>query len=261
MKKIFFWIACSVLFAAAFSSCITPRKINYMQPPGMGVPAYNDSIAFEDYRIKVNDRLYMRVYSDDSKMNAVFNTSSYGGGNDIGSGSYTELYTYLVEEDGTALLPALGKVQMEGKTLREAKYFLAEELKPYFKLGSELDVDVRVAGRYYSIIGQSTSGRFNLPRDKITIFQALAQAGDIGIYGDRSHIRILRETPEGTLIRTFDLRSADIINSEFYYVEPDDVIYIKSMYEQVFGITHITTLFSVVLTTISFGIFLFNFKF
>ncbi len=240
----------SVLFAGLFSSCITPRKVNYMQPPGMGIPAYRDSVSYEDYRIKIDDRLYLRVYSIDDRMNSVFNGLIQSPTMINDGSSYQELYTYLVEDDGGIMLPYLGKVYVEGKTVREAKYFLEEELSPYFKFET-IDVDVRISGKYYSIVGQSSSGRFLLSRDKITIFQALAQAGDIGVYGDRSKIRILRETEEGTVIKTFDVRSADIIHSEFYYVEPNDVIYIQNVTEEVFGITSFTSLLSTILLTIS----------
>lgn len=229
-----------------------------MQSPGMGIPAYKDSVLYEDYRIKVDDRLYMRVYSIDDRMNAVFNGgSTQSMGMMTGGGSFAELYTYLVEDDGSITLPYLGKIHVEGKTIREAKYFLEEELKPYFKM-EQVDVDVRVTGKYYSIVGQSSSGRFSLSRDKITIFQALAQAGDIGLYGDRSKIRILRETENGTIVKTFDVRSSDIMHSEFYYVEPNDVIYIQNVTEEVFGITSFTALLSTVLSTLSFGLFIFN---
>ncbi|NDV46206.1 hypothetical protein D0T49_04015 [Paludibacter sp. 221] len=253
MKRTFFWVVLSIsLIGLLSSSCITPRKVNYMQPPGMGVPAYHDSVSYEDYRIKPDDRLYLRVYSIDDRMNYVFNGSSRstdyvlrGGGS-----AYQELYTYLVEEDGSLILPHLGNVFVGGKTLREAESYLEEKLKPYFKL-NEVDIDLRIVGRYYSIIGQSASGRFELPREKINIFQALAQAGDIGIYGDRSRIRILRETPEGPVVKVFDIRSADIIHSEFYYVEPSDVIYIQNMYEQVFGITSLASLLGILVSTFS----------
>ena len=87
---------------------------------------------------------------------------------------------------------------------------------------------------------------------------ALAMAGDIGDFGDRSQVRIVREKEGVTDIKTFDVRSNDIINSEFYYIEPNDVIYIQRIKGQSFGINSVTTTISVVATTLAFGGFVYG---
>ena len=119
-------------------------------------------------------------------------------------------------------------------------------------------VDVKLVEKYYSIISSSTSGRFPITREKINIFEALAMAGDIGTYGDRSKIRIIRETENGTQIKMFDVRSADIIHSEFYYVEPNDVIYIQDVNEQFFSVTSFPSLLATLISTFSLAIFIYD---
>ncbi len=257
MGKVTAQFVCAIILVFLFTSCVTSRKINYMQKPGMGIPAYNDSVSFEEYRLKADDRITVRVYSLDDKMNELINGSVSITSSSVEDGVYSDLYTYLVDEEGNIQLPYIGPLHVEGKTLRDVKFFMEEEFKPYFRT-SIVDVDVRVVGRYYSIIGQSASGRFLLPREKINIFQALAQAGDIGMYGNKSKIRVIRETENGTQIKEFDVRSADIINSEYYYIEPNDVIYIQNRTDQVFGITHVTTAIGFVMTLISAGLFIYN---
>lgn len=227
-----------------------------MQPSGMGVAAYkNDSIPYTEYKIKQGNRLYIRVYSLDEQMNTLYNGMM--GMANLSGGISTELYTYLVYPDGNIILPNVGEFHVEGKTTREVKYLLEEELKPYFRLG-QVDVDVQVVGRYYSVIGEAGNGRFLISRDKINIFQALALAGDIGIYGDRSKIRIIRETEEGTKIINFDVRSADIINSEYYYIEANDVIYIQTVKEQFFSLLSLPAVLGTIISTFSFGVLLYN---
>jgi polysaccharide export outer membrane protein len=80
----------------------------------------------------------------------------------------------------------------------------------------------------------------------------LAISGDVGLYTDRSKIKILRRTKDGTQIKTFDIRGEDIINSEFYYLEPDDVIFLQPMNAQFFGVTTFWSAVSTVITTVSF---------
>lgn len=256
------------LLAVALSSCLTSKKVNLMQEPdGKNIPSYVDTLSFEDYRIRIDDRLYVQVYSIDENLTKIFNNGTNGtymrqqmmqGSGDMYGTS--ELYSYLVDDNGNIQYPMIGDVPVRGKTTREVKYLLEEKLSELVKgVGNYamISVDVQVVGRYFSVIGAVQSARVPLLKEKVTIFEALAMIRDIADYGDRSKIRILREVEGETTIRTFDIRSKDIINSEFYYIEPNDVIYIQYMPGHTFGINHVTTTISVVATTISFGGFIY----
>jgi polysaccharide export outer membrane protein len=83
-------------------------------------------------------------------------------------------------------------------------------------------------------------------------------AGDIGDFGDRSNVRIVREIEGQTQVKVFAVRSKDIINSEYYYIEPNDVIYIQRIKGQSFGMNSVTTSISVAATTLAFGGFVYG---
>ena len=252
----------------ALSSCLTSKKVNLLQEPdGKNIPSYVDTLSFEDYRIRTSDRLYVQVYSVDENLTKLFNhggNSQYmrqqmrsGAGDMYGT---NELYSYLVDDNGNIQYPMIGDVPVRGKTTREVKLLLEQELAGLVKgLGNYalMSVDVQVINRYFSVIGAVQSARVPLIKEKVTIFEALAMAGDIADFGDHSKIRIVREIEGETSIRTFDVRSKDIINSEFYYIEPNDVIYIQYMPGHTFGINHVTTTISIVASTISFGGFIY----
>ena len=123
---------------------------------------------------------------------------------------------------------------------------------------SQSSVDVRMVGRTFSIIGSGKSGRFTFPKEKVNVYQALAMAGDLSYYADRSKVRILRVTGNGNQIKSFDLRSASIINSEFYYLEPDDVIFLQPMKQQFFGVSTFWAALSTIITTYSLGYFVYK---
>jgi len=217
-----------------------------LQPPDRGIPTYEAVGAFEEYRLRVGDRLSIQVFSLDEDMNRLFNA---GGG-----GAQTQdLFTYLVDEAGTISLPSLDSVFVAGKTLREARDLLIEKLTPFFITTTPIDVDIRRVNRFYSVIGEARSGRFPINRERMNIFQALAQAGDIGTFGRRSKIQIIRETEEGATVIMFDVRSEDIIHSQYFYIEDNDVIYIQPMPERMFGITNITSLLSTLMGTVTAG--------
>jgi polysaccharide export outer membrane protein len=155
----------------------------------------------------------------------------------------------------------VGLVPVRGKTTREIKLELERELATYVSGYGDyqmLSVEVNIVRRSFSVISDQGSGTFTIPKEKVNIFEALALAGDIGDYGDRSKVRIVREVEGQTYVKTFDVRSKDIINSEYYYIEPNDVIYIQRIKGQSFGINSVTTTLSVTATTLAFGGFVYG---
>lgn len=248
------------------ASCVTSRKVNLLQEAGKNnIPAYADTLTYEDYCVRTGDRLYVYVYSIDERVSQMFNPSGNINSSQLRSGnaggSY-DLYTYLVHEDGTIDYPMVGRVPVRGKTTREIRLLLEKELTGFIA-GTYADyqmtsVEVNIVRRSFSVISDRGSGTFNIQKEKVTIYEALAMAGDIGDFGDRSKVRIIRETDGETKVKVFDVRSEDIIHSEFYYIEPNDVIYIQRMKGQSFGINSVTTTISVAATTLAFGGFVYG---
>ena len=262
MKKILI-----LLLPILLASCVTSKKVNLMQESGQrGIPSYTDTLTYEDYEVRVGDRLYVYVYSIDERVSKMFNPTGTGINSSqirqssSAGGSY-DLYTYLVLDDGCIDYPMVGRVPVRGKTTREIKHDLERELSSYvagYQDYKMLSVEVNIVRRSFSVISDKGSGTFTIPKEKVTIFEALAMAGDIGDFGDRSKVRIVREIEGETQVKVFDVRSKDIINSEFYYIEPNDVIYIQRIKGQSFGVNSVTTSISVVATTLAFGGFVYG---
>ena len=256
-----------LMLSICLASCVTSKKVNLLQEAGKkGIPSYADTLSYEDYRVRTGDRLYVYVYSIDERVSSMFNASGNGvsssqirQGNNM-NGSY-DLYTYLVYDDGTIDYPMVGRMEVRGMTTREIKNELEHRLMEYvqdqvdYKL---LSVEVNIVRRSFSVISDHGSGTFSLTKEKVTIFEALAMAGDIGDFGDRSKVRIVREIEGQTQVKVFDVRSEDIVNSEFYYIEPNDVIYIQRIKGQSFGVNSVTTTISVAATTLAFGGFIYG---
>jgi polysaccharide export outer membrane protein len=262
VKKIFILILPLLL-----ASCVTSKKVNLLQEAGKkGIPSYADTLSYEDYRVRTGDRLYVYVYSIDERVSSMFNPSGNGvsssqirQGNNM-NGSY-DLYTYLVYDDGTIDYPMVGRMEVRGMTTREIKNELEHRLMEYVQEQTDyklLSVEVNIVRRSFSVISDHGSGTFSLTKEKVTIFEALAMAGDIGDFGDRSKVRIVREIEGQTQVKVFDVRSEDIVNSEFYYIEPNDVIYIQRIKGQSFGVNSVTTTISVAATTLAFGGFIYG---
>ena len=265
MRK-FKYILFFVIVGFALSSCVTARKVNYMQKPDKEIPSYADTLSFEDYELRIGDRLYVYVYSLNEEVMKMYNAGGTNAstmrqqmGRGQTGGSY-DLYTYLVHEDGNIDFPTIGKVFVQGKTTREVRQelekrlgTLLQELPGY----STISVEVNVVNRSFSIIG-AQSGRYMINKEKMTIFEALAMAGDMGEFNSRKEVKLVRERNGVTTIKTFDARTEDIVNSEYYYIEPNDIIYIREMPGYSFGINHVTTVIGVTASTLSFGILIYT---
>ena len=260
LKNILFLAIVGFLLA----SCVTARKVNYMQEPDKEIPSYADTLSFEDYQLRIGDRLYVYVYSLDEKIQRMYNA---GGSNASqmkqqmggGTGNY-DLYTYLIDDEGNIDFPTIGKQYVRGLTTRQVKHKLEIELSkllreiPGFNVVS---VEVSIVNRSFSIIG-AQSGRYMITKEKMTIFEALAMAGDLSEFNSRKEIKLVREKEGVTTIKTFDARSKDLVNSEYYYIEPNDIIYIRQIPGYSFGINSASTVLGITATTISFGVFIYS---
>ncbi|MBR4432376.1 MAG: polysaccharide biosynthesis/export family protein [Paludibacteraceae bacterium] len=258
------------LIGLAFASCVTSKKVNYLQEPTKHnkIPSYADTVDYEEYKLRTGDRLYIYVYSLDENIMRMYNAGTgsqsrsqmmqqmqYSGGR-----TTNELYSYLIDKEGNIDFPTIGKVQVAGLTTRETKRVMEEQLSSLLKEipgYTTISVEVMVMQRTFSLIGVQ-SGRYPIDKEKMTIFEALALMGNLQTYSDRSRVKIVREINGETVIKTFDLRSKDIINSEFYYVQPNDIIYVRELTGKAFGITSAGAGVAVVSATLSFGVFVYT---
>lgn len=255
-------ILLAVVCALVLSSCVTSRKVNLMQETLNDIPNYVDTLSYEDYLLRKEDRLYIQVYSINEKVASLFHAGMNQGQNVLnGSDAQSDLYSYVVDEQGNITFPTVGKVHVLGLTARQVKHLLEDQLSGLLtSYGDQksLSVQVHIVGRSFSVIGPEKSGRFPINKEKVTIFEALSLMGDLSDFASRSDVMLIREVGDSTVVKTFDLRSKEIVNSEFYYIEPNDVLYIRNMKGYSFGINHVSGTISVVASTLSFGVFIYS---
>ena len=232
-------------------SCVTTKQLNYFQKSGMGIPNYTDSVGFQEYKLQKGDYLYVKIYAAQKEDMELFNDDQNRDFSSYTDNASSRLFLYLIEEDGYFEYPYVGQVYALNKTTRELKYEMEKHLKDVL---SYFSVDIKLANRTFSIITDTKSNRIQIPAEKLTIFQALAMAGDLAQYSDRSKIKLVRQTESGTIVKVFDLRPKSIIDSEFYYIQPNDVLYVQHTFAKHTGIDHITTAISATLGTASLGL-------
>jgi polysaccharide biosynthesis/export protein len=242
-----------VLGGIFLNGCVTNKKTAYLQEykeseyPDYYVPP-------ENYRIQTNDNLYLNVTTPDPRQSAMFNAMSESG--TMGFDEATaQIYSYVVQNDGTVEFPYIGVVSVLGKTLNEAKVAIEEALNDYVK---DATLTVKLVNNSVTVLGEVvTPGKYPLYKERLNIYEALAMAGDIGIYGDRFKISVIRQTTEGSVVKVFDITDKNVIDSEFYYILPNDVVYVGPMKGKFFGMA--TFPFALIFTGITTYILIDNY--
>jgi polysaccharide export outer membrane protein len=187
-----------------------------LQEQNKHLPIYEE-ISYEEYRIKINDELLFRLITSDETISRLI------AGNQSISGTQSNV-SYRVFPDGTVDLPFLKTIPVAGLTLNEA----AKVIETRFKdLIPDAAVKLTLANKNFTVIGEAGTGVYPIFKDKLTLFQALSMSGEITYTGDYKEVRIIRETEHGTEVLEFDIRPASIINSKYYYIYPNDIIYVQ----------------------------------
>jgi len=183
-----------------------------------------------DARIMPKDQLTITVSTVDEKAGAVFNMTVPTPYTATTRSTYSQpmLQTYLVDNNGYINFPILGALKVGGLTKSQAENMIQERIKPYMAEAEKPIVTVRIPGYQISVIGEVTRpGTFTVSREKITILEALAQAGDLTIWGQRKNVQLIREDSNGQKsIHFFDLTDANLINDPYYYLQQNDVVYV-----------------------------------
>lgn len=218
MRKQVIKILVVLMTSVVLTGCYGHKAIGLLQEPTKQnkLPQY-EKAEYEPYRLQVNDEIIYRVITMDETLAKTLGT------NNVSVGSNYAV-TYRIYQDGTVDIPFLKPVHLAGLTEREAQDTLQAAFRTIIP---DADVKLALYNKTFTVIGDIRSGTYRIYREKMNIFQALAMSGDLLNSGDRKHVRIIRpRTNEEPEVLEFDIRTNSIVNSEYYYVYPNDVIYV-----------------------------------
>lgn len=214
----------AIVAVVMLSSCSTIKNFTYLQ--NIDETDLSPSKGLYNARIMPNDELTIIVNTTDKDVAQQFNLYTT---NQAGGGMQNMRIAYLVENDGTINFPVVGKIHVQGLTRAECQIKIANKIKEFLADGEEPIVLVRMSGYHVTLLGEVRSpGVKQVDQEKISIIDALAQAGDLTEYGKRNNILIIREDKYGekSTVR-LNLNDANIINSPYYYLQQNDVVYVE----------------------------------
>ena len=221
-----------LLLPLLLAGCQSYKKVPYLQDALQEVAAGNTGTAdmpLYDARIMPKDLLTIVVSCpEEPELAEPFNLTVSTPISNIGDKITTQpvLQQYLVDNDGNVEFPVLGTIHLGGLTKREAEQYIKDQLKSQFR--ETPIVTVRMINYKISVIGEvGRPGTFTISNEKVNIFEALAMAGDMTIYGIRDNVKLIREDNTGKReIVTLNLNDQDILQSPYYYLQQNDILYV-----------------------------------
>jgi polysaccharide export outer membrane protein len=248
-----------VVFVAIFTSCVPQSKIKYLQKKQESDTTSGQLVKNEKiYLIQTRDNLYIRVYSLDPNASLYFNKQ--GGGNnsfnDYANDASIYLNSYSVDDEGNIEFPILGKVQVKGKTVKEIQEILMRLVSDYMK---EVAIVVKLVNFKVTILGEvGRPGEFSFYQNQVNLFEAVSVAGDMTEFANRSEVALIRKTKNGSEVHYLNLNEADILRSPYYYLQPNDIIYISPLGYKRWGLGS-TFPWAIILASVSTTLLLINY--
>lgn len=227
MKKLFVPIVLTVVILSFFS-CGSTRNVAYFQ--NVDSISLAPSKGLYDAKIMPKDLLTVTVNTTDPKVSAPFNLVVSAGGIVSTANNGTEsMIKYLVDNDGCINFPLVGMLKVAGLTKRECEKLICEKIRPYLSETENPVVTVKMSSYTISVLGEvAHPGQFTVQTEKISILQALANAGDLTIYGKRNNVMLVREDATGQKsVHRLNLNDANLINSPYYYLQQNDAIIVE----------------------------------
>lgn len=219
MKRVFVLFVMSLLLF----SCSSRSKVAYFLDA-----KNNKTETLRTYvsRLQPDDLLSIIVNSKSDELLSEFNRGlvSYQpiSGTAINS---SMIQTYLIDKEGYIIFPTIGKMKLGGLTREEAVKKLTDAVRQHI---TDATINLRILNFKVTVEGEVTRpGTYTINSERVTLLQALSLAGDLTIYGKRKNILVIREQDDKRVYKVVDITSTDFMNSEFYYLQQNDVVYVE----------------------------------
>jgi polysaccharide export outer membrane protein len=218
IKSILFF---SILIGSIlFTSCTSSKKVVYLQ----NQIEDSKSNSYETI-LQPDDALMIVITSENPEVAAPYNLMRVTVTSTNQNDANGQLISYIIKKDGTVDFPLIGVIKLGGLTKSEAVLAIKESLKEHVK---DAYVTLEILNYKVSVLGEvQKPGTYKISSERITLLEALSLAGDLTIYGKRKNILIVREKEGIKTMERIDITNSNFINSPFYYLSQNDVVYVE----------------------------------
>ena len=247
-----------VVSAYFFSSCVPIKRIEYLQQQVEkedSLRTHFTNLDLNVYKIQPKDNLYITVSSALSRTENFFSSDDIARSSNYYNDAGIYLNSYAVSDSGYVDFPFVGKIYVKGLTVDQAKNLILGVVKDYL---NEATVIVKLAIYKVTVLGEvNRPGTVNVYRNRVNIFELLSAAGDMTTFAKRDKVVLIRETETGSTVHQLNLNDISILESEYYYVLPDDVVYVPPVKGKNFAFDSFP--YVLILSTITTSLLLINF--
>ena len=243
----------TAILAVLFASCVPQKKMLYLKDAQM--VSENNSINYinertVNYKLQPGDNLFIRFNTIDERSAAALTGESGAVRSTMSSDASIYLQSYTLDEEGYIELPLIGKVELKNLTIDQAKDRMQTALDQYV---NQTTIIVKLSNFNLTVLGEvARPGMYKVYQSQINLFEAISLAGNMTNFAKRDNVKIVRQTDNGSEIITVDMGQADILSSPYYYLKPNDIIYVEPLKIKQWGFT--TFPYSTVLSVVSLGV-------
>ncbi len=241
-------------------SCIDTKKLTYFNDVNETVLAsnYEDNV---EHKIQNNELLSIHITSPTPEETAykIFNTTNnYEITGTTAAGSRAGYSGYLVNSEGNIEIPLLGPIKATGLTKTKLKEYIIQKITEK-KLLIDPIVDIRFMNYEVTIIGEVARPTvITVPNEKISLIKALGVAGDITVYGKKENVMLIRESEGKKIVKRIDLNSSKFLQSAYYYLQPNDVVYVEANKNKEASVNRSRNIIPIVLSSFSIVLIVLN---
>jgi len=218
-----------LLMSVLLTSCMSTKTVTYFQ----NKDEIDQSVSKQLYDAKImpKDILQIQVFSMTPEASDPFNLlkGATAATSTTSTTNQNSVFNYLVDNDGAIVMPIIGTVEVGGLTKNEAEQLIKGKIMPYMSESENVVVHVRMMNYKYAVFGAVRSpGLYTTQNEKVSILEAIAQAGDLTTFAYRDRIFLIRERSDGEKeYHQLNINDANIISSPFFYLQQNDVIYVE----------------------------------
>ena len=246
----------TVVLTMMFASCVPQKKMIYLKDAQMAAANISKEYVNDrsvNYKLQPGDNLFIRVLNTIDERSASAISGDYASRTYMSSDAAIYLQSYTLYEEGYIEMPLTGKIELKNLTIDEAKTKLQTELD---KFVNQTTIIVKLSNFNLTVLGEvSRPGMYKVYQTQINLFEAISMAGNMTNFAKNSEVKIIRQTDNGSEVAIVDMGQADILASPYYYLKPNDIIYVEPLKIKQWGFT--TFPYSTVLSVVSLAVTLY----
>jgi polysaccharide export outer membrane protein len=233
--RLFFGAVAAVFLVVA---CVPQRQLTYLAPLPKGLEIQEATmVIYPDYRFQPNDVISVQIKTLNPEIDQFYNTiSGQFGMQAMGNPSAMFMLGYPIDQRGEVRIPGVGQVKVVGLTASQAQDSISKVLLKQFVEGTVF-VKVQLAGIRYTVVGECVRpGVHYLYQNQATLLDALANAGDITMLGDRRRVQVTRLSDGKWKTFVVDLTQRETLNRPEFILQPNDLIQVRPLPQKSSGV-------------------------